>query len=66
VLSASVNDIFLTNNNNFTINQGSINATGFRRGDTRRFGLNLRYNFGMRKKENNDLFNLESPERTNN
>ncbi|MFN2440243.1 MAG: outer membrane beta-barrel protein, partial [Chitinophagaceae bacterium] len=65
VLSASVNDIFLTNNNNFTINQGSINASGFRKGDTRRFGLNLRYNFGIRKKETNDLPELESPERNN-
>ena len=64
-ISASINDIFLTNNNDFTINQGSINATGFRKGDTRRFGLNLRYNFGFRKKDDTNLFNLESPERTN-
>jgi hypothetical protein len=26
------------------VEQGTINATGLRRSDTRRFGLNLRYN----------------------
>lgn len=65
IITASINDIFLTNNNDFTIKQGSINASGFRKGDTRRFGLNLRYNFGFRKKEDTNLFNLESPERAN-
>ncbi|MGI8582508.1 MAG: outer membrane beta-barrel protein [Chitinophagaceae bacterium] len=65
VISASVNDIFLTNRNQFTIQQGSVNATGFRSSDSRRFGLNLRYNFGIRKKEQNDLFNIESPEKNN-
>ena len=65
IISASFNDIFLTNNNDFTINQGSIQATGFRKGDTRRFGINIRYNFGFRKKEENNLFNIESPEKTN-
>ena len=64
-VSASVQDIFLTNNNEFSIKQGSVNATGFRKGDTRRFGLNLRYNFGFRKKEENNLFNIESPEKSN-
>jgi hypothetical protein len=28
-----------------------VKANGERFGDTRRFGLNLRYNFGIRKKE---------------
>ncbi len=65
VISASVNDIFLTNQNKFTINQGSVIASGFRQGDTRRLGLNLRYNFGSRKKENNNLLDLESPEKNN-
>jgi len=64
-LTLSANDIFATNQNEFTINQGSLSATGFRRGDTRRFGLNLRYNFGLRKREESNLFNVESPERTN-
>lgn len=65
VISASLNDVFLTNRNEFTIQQGSVNASGFRNSDSRRFGLNLRYNFGFRKKEENNLFNIESPERNN-
>jgi iron complex outermembrane receptor protein len=65
IISASINDIFLTNRNDFTIQQGSLSASGFRNADTRRVGLNLRYNFGLRKKEDNNLFNLESPEKTN-
>ncbi len=64
-VSLSANDIFFTNNNNFTINQGSINASGFRKADTRRFGINIRYNFGFRKREENNMFNIESPEKTN-
>ena len=65
VISASMNDVFLTNRNEFTIMQGSVNASGFRNSDTRRYGLNFRYNFGFRKKEDNNLFNLESPEKNN-
>ncbi len=64
-LTASLNDIFETNKNEFALKQGSVNATGFRKADTRRIGLNLRYNFGFRKKEDSNLFNLESPERNN-
>ena len=64
-VTASLNDIFLTNRNDFTIDQGSIHASGFRRGDTRRIGLNLRYNFGLRKKEQTDMFNVEGGEKTN-
>ena len=65
IVSASLSDVFLTNRNDFTLQQGSISASGFRRSDTRRFGLNLRYNFGFRKKEDNNLFNLDSLEKTN-
>jgi len=50
-LTLSVNDILYTNRNNFLLAQGSVKANGERYGDTRRFGLNLRYNFGIRKKE---------------
>ena len=64
-LTVSANDIFKTNKNEFTIDQGSTHANGVREGDTRRFGLNLRYNFGFKKKEDNNPFNIESPERTN-
>jgi iron complex outermembrane recepter protein len=59
----SANDLFFTNNNNFILNQGSVNATGYREGDTRRFGLNIRYNFGIRKREERqNIFNIEAPE----
>ncbi len=65
-VTLSMNDIFATNKNDFTINQGSVNANGFRQGDTRRFGINIRYSFGIRKKEeNNNILNVESPEKTN-
>jgi iron complex outermembrane recepter protein len=62
----SVNDIFLTNRTEFTINQGSVRASGMRQGDTRRVGINLRYSFGLRKKEEStNMFNLGSPENNN-
>jgi hypothetical protein len=54
VVTLSVNDMFLTNQNEFTLAQGSVKATGVRSGDTRRFGFNLRYNFGIKKKEENN------------
>ena len=65
IVTISANDILFTNYNQFTIQQGTVNATGLRKNDTRRFGLNIRYNFGLRKKEDNNLFNIESPEKTN-
>jgi len=63
-ITLSANDIFLTNKNEFTHNQGSVHASGVRGGDTRRVGLNIRYNFGIRKKEDNNDFNVD-PEKTN-
>ena len=65
IITFSASDIFFTNYNRFTIQQGTVNASGFRKNDTQRFGLNLRYNFGFRKKEENNLFNIESPEKSN-
>lgn len=52
-LTVAINttDIFYTNNNSFTVRQGSVNASGSRATDSRRYGLNLRYEFGLRKKE---------------
>ncbi|PLK46395.1 outer membrane beta-barrel protein [Emticicia sp. TH156] len=67
MVNLSINDVFYTNKNNFTINQGSISAFGFRRADTRRVGLNLRYNFGLRKKdERNNPFNFDNLEKSSN
>ena len=61
-VTLSMNDMFYTNKNNFTIKQGSVDAYGYRLADTRRFGVNLRYNFGIRKKEeNNNPLNMEAP-----
>lgn len=54
-LSLNTQDLFYTNKNEFVLQQGSVNASGIRRADTRRFGLNLRYNFGIRKREEQKL-----------
>lgn len=63
IVTLSVNDLFLTNMNEFRINQGSVNASGFRKGDTRRAGINIRYNFGIRKKEERqDIFDISAPQ----
>ncbi|MGZ8536764.1 MAG: outer membrane beta-barrel protein [Flavisolibacter sp.] len=65
-VSLSASDILRTNKNEFYLNQGSILASGMRRNDTHRFGINLRYNFGIKKKEeNNNIFNME-PDRASN
>lgn len=50
-LTLSANDILYTNRNDFMLSQGSVIANGRRYGDTRRFGVNLRYNFGIRRKD---------------
>jgi hypothetical protein len=66
VVTVSLNDMFATNRNNFTIKQGSVDASGYRKSDSRRFGINIRYSFGIRKKEENtNMFNAESPEKAN-
>jgi hypothetical protein len=48
-------DIFYTNKNEFVLTQGSVNASGMRKADSKRFGVTLRYNFGIRKKEEQKL-----------
>ncbi len=59
-VTLSANDLFFTNNNQFTIRQGSVDASGYRESDSRRFGINLRYNFGFHKKEEErDMFNMQ-------
>jgi len=65
IVTLSLSDMFATNKNNFTIKQGSVNASGYRQSDTRRIGINFRYNFGIRKKEENNPFNAESPDKAN-
>lgn len=66
VVTLSMNDMFFTNKINFSLNQGDISVSGKRFGDSRRFGLNIRYNFGIRKKEeNSNMFNSEIPNSNN-
>jgi hypothetical protein len=63
-ITASYNDFLFTNKNNFVLNQGTQNATGYRESDTRRLGLSLRYNFGIKPKENKmDMLDQGSAER---
>jgi hypothetical protein len=45
----SVNDLLQTNHVSFNLNQGNVSAKGSRVNDTRRFGITLRYNFGLSK-----------------
>ncbi|HEU0064540.1 MAG TPA: outer membrane beta-barrel protein [Flavisolibacter sp.] len=64
-VTLSGNDLFFTNNNHFILKAGTVDASGYRESDTRRFGINVRYNFGIRKKEESNLLNVESPENRN-
>ncbi len=64
-VTLSANDIFSTNKYNFTINQSTINAYGTRQTDSRRFGINFRYSFGIHKKEDAKPFDIESQEKIN-
>jgi iron complex outermembrane recepter protein len=59
-LTANVTDMFFTSPNTFLLQQGSIEASGRRQSDSRRVGVNIRYNFGAKKKEEKtNLFNVE-------
>ncbi len=58
IVTLSANDILFTNRNRFTLQQGNITASGERQSDTRRIGLNVRYSFGLKKREENGgMFN---------
>lgn len=58
ILTTSLSDVFYSNKNDFILDQGFIKANGARKSDTRRFGLNLRYNFGIKKREERNMFNV--------
>jgi hypothetical protein len=47
----SVNDLLQTNHVSFSLKQGTVNAEGTRINDTRKIGITLRYNFGIKPKE---------------
>ncbi len=58
----SGNDIFRTNNYKFIIDQPGIAAAGTRLNDQRRIGLTLRYNFGIKpKEEKKSMFDIQEP-----
>ena len=56
----AVNDIFHTNKNEFSINVPGFIGSGMRYGDTRRVGLTVKYNFGIKPKEEKKE-NFEAP-----
>lgn len=62
-VTLSARDVLRTMVTEFELNQGSIQTTGSRYTDNRRFGINIRYNFGIRDKkedtENMFDFNFE-------
>jgi outer membrane receptor protein involved in Fe transport len=65
-VSLSANDVLFTSKNSFVLNQGSVNASGIRQSDSRRFGFNIRYNFGIRKKEEQpNMMNMDNLEKIN-
>jgi hypothetical protein len=62
-LSVGVRDVLYTRTNEFEINQGSVFSKGSRETDSRRFGIKIRYNFGIQtKKERNEMFKFTGEE----
>lgn len=63
-ISLYVNDIFYTNPYSYSLNQGSINATGYQSTDSRRVGVSFKYSFGINRnnnvRKNNDLEGKEN------
>lgn len=51
MFTVSIQDLFFTSNTSSHLKQGSLEAFNKRTSDSRRIGLNLRYNFGIKKKE---------------
>jgi hypothetical protein len=59
IAALTVSDVLYTNRNTFALDQGNIVAIGDRRADTRRVGLSLRYNFGLKKRDERvNMFNV--------
>lgn len=51
MLTASIQDLFFTSNTSSHLKQGNLEAFSKRTSDSRRVGVNIRYNFGIKKKE---------------
>lgn len=64
-VSLHARDVLGTMLTKFDLQQGSLRVTGDRYTDTRRFGFNVRYNFGIRNKKEERPgmmpFNMEEP-----
>lgn len=61
-ITLSANDVFFTNNYHFTMDLSGIKAQGYRENDSRRYGLNIRYNFGFKPKEKKtSMFDMSDP-----
>jgi len=63
MITLNARDILGTMNNAFELNQGSIPSYGERYRDSRRIGINIRYNFGLGAKH--DRNNLNNPDENN-
>jgi hypothetical protein len=50
-ISLSARDVLRSMGTDFTLNLGSMNTTGSRYADSRRYGINIRYNFGIKDRE---------------
>lgn len=57
-VSLSARDVLRTMEAQFSLNQGTMPASGSRYSDTQRFGINIRYNFGIRNKPERDRTNI--------
>ena len=55
-VTLSVQDIFFSNKYNYSLDQGPISLTGERYNDSRRYAINVRYNFGLKLKEDKKEF----------
>jgi len=61
-VSLSARDVLRTMVTEFTLNQGSISTSGNRYTDNQRFGINIRYNFGIperRQREQQNMFEFD-------
>ena len=62
-VSLSARDVLRTMVTPFSLNQGSVSMQGERYSDNQRFGINIRYTFGVRqKRERQQMFRFEMDE----
>lgn len=62
-ITLNARDVLRTMSTQFSFNQGSMRLTGNRYADNQRIGINIRYNFGVRKKpEHQQIPQMEAEE----